>query len=334
MDGGSSPKDYPRASDPVNDQWLKVTNVTTNTFEVNVGKSPIVGHDASSGSYNASTGELELNIGPHTLAQGTAIKIAKESLQFKCGMDNNTSTKVYPRTTDPAYNTALDITAATENTITVNVGTTPLVNHDVTNATYDPATGLVVMTLVGTHGLVQGESIRVGDNKLTFTCTMDGNATDHTYPREGDPAYQTALPITNVSGQDITVNVGTSPIVNKTVTAAIYNPNSGDLVLTIGNHSLRQGTNIKLATESLVFTCTLDDNVSQKSYPRASGANTSSGSDYAYDTPLPITAITSDTITINVNGGQGAISDLSTHTFVSGTNAVVSGGNYTHTWSG
>ncbi len=334
MDGGSSPKDYPRASDPVNDQWLKVTNVTTNTFEVNVGKSPIVGHDASSGSYNASTGELELNIGPHTLAQGTAIKIAKESLQFKCGMDNNTSTKVYPRTTDPAYNTALDITAATENTITVNVGTTPLVNHDVTNATYDPATGLVVMTLVGTHGLVQGESIRVGDNKLTFTCTMDGNATDHTYPREGDPAYQTALPITNVSGQDITVNVGTSPIVNKTVTAAIYNPNSGDLVLTIGNHSLRQGTNIKLATESLVFTCTLDDNVSQKSYPRASGANTSSGADYAYDTPLPITAITSDTITINVNGGQGAISDLSTHTFVSGTNAVVSGGNYTHTWSG
>jgi len=163
---------------------------------------------------------------------------------------------------------------------------------------------------------------------------MDGNATNHTYPREGDPAYQTALPITNVSGQDITVNVGTSPIVNKTVTAAIYNPNSGDLVLTIGNHSLRQGTNIKLATESLVFTCTLDDNVSQKSYPRASGANTSSGADYAYDTPIPIIAVTSDTITINVNGGQGAISDLSTHTFVSGTNAVVTGGNYTHTWSG
>ena len=26
--------------------------------------------------------------------------------------------------------------------------------------------------------------------------------------------------------------------------------------------------------------------------------------------------------------------DLSTHTFVSGTNAVVTGGNYTHTWSG
>ena len=49
MDGGSSPKDYPRATDPANDAWLKVTNVTTNTFEVNVGKSPIVGHEASAG---------------------------------------------------------------------------------------------------------------------------------------------------------------------------------------------------------------------------------------------------------------------------------------------
>ncbi|BCU94591.1 MAG: hypothetical protein CM15mV5_2610 [uncultured marine virus] len=162
-------------------------------------------------------------------------------------MDNNTATKVYPRTTDPAYDTALDITAADANTITVNVGQSPLVNHDINNATYDPVTGDVVMTLVGAHGLTQGESIRIGDDKLTFTCTMDGNATNHTYPREGDPAYQTAVPITNVSGQDITVNVGTSPIVNLTVTAAIYNPNSGDLVLTIGNHSLRQGTNIKLA---------------------------------------------------------------------------------------
>ena len=83
-----------------------------------------------------------------------------------------------------------------------------------------------------------------------------------------------------------------------------------------------------------MFTCTLDGNVSQKAYPRATGANTSSGADYAYDTPLTITAVTGTTITINVNGGQGAISDLSAHTFVSGTNAVISGGDYVHTWVG
>ena len=104
------------------------------------------------GSYDAATGDLVLNIGSHSLAPGTAIKIAKESLEWSCGMDNNTATKVYPRTTDPAYNTALDITAADATSITVNVGQSPLVNHDVTNATYDPLTGVVVMTLVGTHG--------------------------------------------------------------------------------------------------------------------------------------------------------------------------------------
>ena len=90
----ASPKDYPRASDPANDAWLKVTNVTANTFEVNVGKSPIVGHNASAGSYDAATGDLVLNLGPHSLTPGTAIKIAKESLSWKCGMDNNTATKV------------------------------------------------------------------------------------------------------------------------------------------------------------------------------------------------------------------------------------------------
>ena len=65
----------------------------------------------------------------------------------------------------------------------------------------------------------------------------------------------------------------------------------------------------------------------------ASGANTSSGADYAYDTALPITSKTGTTITVNVNGGQGAISNTDAHTFVSATaGAVVSGGNYAHTF--
>ena len=193
----------------------------------------------------------------------------------------------------------------------------------------------MVLTLAGAHGLTAGTSVRIADNSLSFTCSMDGNTSTKTYPRAGiDPSYQSAVPITNVSGQDVTVNVGTSPILTKTVTDATYNPTSGDLELTIGQHTLKQNTNIKLAPESLVFTCTLDGNVSEKAYPRATGANTSSGADYAYDTPLPITAVTGTTITINVNGGQGAISDLSAHTFVSGTNAVISGGDYVHTWVG
>ncbi|BCU95634.1 MAG: hypothetical protein CM15mV10_0010 [uncultured marine virus] len=45
----------------------------------------------------------------------------------------------------------------------------------------------------------------------------------------------------------------------------------------------RLGNKVKLAPNSLTFTCTLDGNTAQKSYPRSTGANTTSGADYAYD---------------------------------------------------
>ena len=76
------------------------------------------------------------------------------------------------------------------------------------------------------------------------------------------------------------------------------------------------------------FTCTLDGNTVEKTYPRGTGANTSSGADYAYRTALPITATSSTTITVNVNGGQGAISDTSAHTFVPATKLTPTGAAY------
>ena len=128
------------------------------------------------------------------------------------------------------------------------------------------------------------------------------------------------------------------------------------MVLTIGvNHGLVAGTSIRLATEGLTFTCTLDGNTVQKSYPRATTANTGDGADYAYNTAINIDSADQNagTITINVNGGQGAISDTSAHTFVSAlsgavrsggdyvhtfhsadTESVIAGGDYTHVWAG
>ena len=121
------------------------------------------------------------------------------------------------------------------------------------------------------------------------------------------------------------------------VSAATYDPSGGNLVLTIGSHSLDVGDSIKLATDSLTFTCDYnsDGNTTNKTYPRASGASTTgnNGADYAYNTALPITAKTATQITVNVNGGQGAITDTTTHNFVSATaGAVITGGNYAHTF--
>ena len=214
-----------------------------------------------------------------------------------------------------------------------NLATTAFTGAQFTasNATYNAATGVMVLT-IGTHSLTTADTVRIDANSLTFTCLMDGNTAQKTYPRSTDPAYETQRAITATTNNTITINVGTSPLVNHDVTGANYNVTSGDLQLTIGAHNLEVGTSIKIATESLTFQCAYNGGGTSV-YPRASGANTSSGADYAYDTALPITSKTGTTITVNVNGGQGAISNTDAHTFVSATSgAVISGGNYTHTF--
>ena len=94
-----------------------------------------------------------------------------------------------------------------------------------------------------------------------------------------------------------------------TPTGGTFNPNTGSLTLTIGNHNLSQGNYITLAEESITFTCALDSDSSSHSYPRASGG--SGNPDPAYNTPVKITATTATTITVNV----GTSSDTSVHTF-------------------
>ena len=67
-------------------------------------------------------------IGPHTLRVGTSVRLEEEGMTFRCSMDGYTTDHPYPRqvagdgSPDPAYNTALNITAVTTNTITINVG--------------------------------------------------------------------------------------------------------------------------------------------------------------------------------------------------------------------
>ena len=108
------------------------------------------------------------------------------------------------------------------------------------------------------------------------------------------------------------------------VTNATYDTASGDLVLTIGTHTLNVNDKIKLAEESIIFSCNYNGasgSAAQKAYPRQSGSpQTPNGADYAYDKALQISAITSNSITVNVNSKKGTpISNSNTHTFVSAT---------------
>ncbi len=108
---------------------------------------------------------------------------------------------------------------------------------------------------------------------------------------------------TIVKDQDLTgkIKVGYVPVPTYTEadafdyftpTDATFDKLTGDLVLTIGTHDLKVGTNIKIAGGSLVFKCSKDNNVSLHSYPRST--------DPQYNKNIPITAVTSTTITVNV----------------------------------
>ena len=76
-----------------------------------------------------------------------------------------------------------------------------------TNATYDPVTGISVVT-VNDHGLSIGDAVRFAPYSFTFTCAQDGNATEHSYPRVGDINYNQPMIITAASTNTFTVTIG------------------------------------------------------------------------------------------------------------------------------
>ena len=139
----------------------------------------------------------------------------------------------------------------------------------------------------------------------------DNLRTSRIKPAVGDAHYQV-------------LDLANAPQSTWTATFATYSTSTGEMVVTIGPHNLNVNDNINLATESITFSCNFNGatgSSAQKAYPRASGSsNTPDGADYAYNKPLRISAVTSTTITVNVNSSPGTpISNNNIHTFVSAT---------------
>ena len=326
-DGNATTHSYPRTGDPVGGDWIKVSQVTTDTFEVNVGTSsdtsahtfvsattgglerqdgivtvnvglsPEVTYTPTDASYTPATGLLELTIGEHNLRSGTGVRLTDNAVTFTCAQDSDQTNHSYPR---------------------------PLIDsHTATNATYNPVTGILTLTVAG-HGIRNGDWVKIEDNSLTLNCTMDGNASNKTYPRSTDPISGQYVLVSNVSTDTFDINVGASPIVNYQPTDIDYNPTTGIMEMTIGSHNHIVGDSIKFAANSLTFTCAEDGNGTQHTYPRST--------DPFYDTACPITAVTATTISVQVLTTVPS-TNVTAHTFVSATaNAVQTGGNYAHTF--
>ena len=224
MDGSTSDKTYPRSTDPISGKWKPIEYIDANTYKIFVGKSEFKSYDPQNVDYNPNTGVMVITVGPdHGITTAHSVYINHKAFCFTCGLDNYQTDHFYPRANgesgasgdDPAYQDAVDVTAVDDSTITVNVGVSsnttthvfkPAVGVTPTAISYSGGTGLMTVTIAG-HGMSNGEQIMFADNSLVFTCGKDDHATEHNYPRKGDPASGKWLTIDNVTNDTFRVQV-------------------------------------------------------------------------------------------------------------------------------
>ncbi len=303
MDSNTAEKKYPRASDPTRGVWLPISNKTASTFELDVGRSPFNYFDVQAANYSPTSGIMTATIGTHQLRAGTSIKLANKSIRFRCAQDNFVGIHTYPRpagyggasSNDPAYDTAVNIEAVTDTTITLDVGTSsyagihtfvPATPMSITNAEYNPVSGIMTCT-VANHGMDNGNAVKIANESLTFSCGYCGNigvSSQKSYPRSKDYASDRWLPISNVATNTFEVQVlETIPSTNTDYhyfeSATAENLTRGVVVSggayehtwvsSVSGGMKRSNKTIDIAQDSLIFTCSLDNFMTEHSYPRA-----------------------------------------------------------------
>ena len=202
MDGNQSQKTYPRyGKDYANGRSMPTVAVSDTTITINVGTAGAnkLLTAVTGTTYNPNTGDLVLQVGQHGIGVGKNIVLEDGAVTFTCDQDSNQTTHPYPRSTDPASGASLEITA---------VGTT---SHTATDAPYNALTGDITFTIAN-HGFDNGDYIKIDDDALTYTCVLDGNTAQKSYPRVNyDRASGKWLQITKIDNSTFSVNVGTSP---------------------------------------------------------------------------------------------------------------------------
>ena len=310
---------------PTNADYTPSTGSLVLTI-ANHGLSGPSQHSITTANYNPIVGIMTVTIPSHGFSNGDQVKIADGSIGWKCSLDAFTSTKYYPRSTDPISDSWIPISNKTSDTFEVFAGITTRVDYTVSGADYTPSVGVMTMS-IGTHDLMAGQSIKFRPNSLGFTCTADQNTVTKYYPRSKDPTYNTAVPIIGIAGTTITVNAGISTIVKYNIRFADYTPASGIMTVSVERlHNFQVGESIKFKPGSVVFKCEQDGYQTNHFYPRTS--------DPYYDKPVEIVGSAGTTFTVDVGATGGA----NIYQFVPNqgvaVEAVISGGDYPYSLSG
>ena len=155
------------------------------------------------------------------------------------------------------------------------------------------------MTLTCTnHGFSVGDSIKIANDSITFTCTLDNNVSNHTYPRSTDPASNSWLPILNVTNNTFDVQV-LAEIPSTNVTPHTF-------VSATSNGITKANDYVMIEENALSLQC----NSQTKQYPRPQ--------DPAYKAWLPVTYVDANTFSVQVLTTVPS-TNTSAHSFVSFT---------------
>ena len=105
------------------------------------------------------------------------------------------------------------------------------------DATYAADTGVLVLT-IGAHTLLPGRSIKLKKESLRFTCSKNNYATQHKYPREGDPIFDGTPVVGVASATQFTINAGISTVPTQYVSGGFIQP---ALIAPRGNNNSASG---------------------------------------------------------------------------------------------
>ncbi len=274
-------------------------------------------HTPNGAFYNGDVGILTVTTAAaHGFSTGNLIKFDDNALTFTCSMGSGN--KTYPRSTDPASGRWKAITVESTTRFNLDVGKSPIVSFNVSDAEYNPTAGILTCT-IGSHSLLANTSVKIKEESIKFTCAQDSNASIKAYPRSSgctgpgcvggaDPSYDKPVNITAVTDTTISLNVGASSNVtahtfSSAVAGAIIS--GGDYAHTyvsaVTNGMKRSTAYVGIATGSIYFKCSQDGFATEHGYPRATGSDYAGGADPAHNTNLNI--IEADTNTIKVNVG-------------------------------
>mgnify|MGYP003110862283 CR=1 FL=1 len=276
-------------------------------------------------SYDPSTGVLtvqtqDVDSGWQT---GDLVLFEEGALTFKCAKDSNTTEHSYPRVatggaalgvgriTDPVFGKFIPVTRVNDNRFTCNVGAAG--DNGQHAHTFQSGAGGKIKR----HPANLAKSkVGLATEGFVFKCSQDNYLTEHKYPRTTDPSHwgsasdelgvNTPGAHTFNSGGSTLSNAVTvtskNPTESRTITGTpTYTPSTGDLVITLDGDALTTADKIKIAKESLAFTCEKDAGSTVHKYPRIT--------DPAYNKDLVITNVSGNSVTVNV----GRVKEFSVH---------------------